>query len=67
MPPRSNPRPRNNLLQSFLHFMDSVFLERSFAMAPNRSKARILTPSFRTEQADFFLRFRSCESFGLRM
>src|SRR5260370_7891962 len=27
MPPRSNPRPRNNLLQSLLHVLDFVFLE----------------------------------------
>src|SRR5438445_4631934 len=33
MPPRSNPCPRDYLLQSFLHFLDFVFLERSLCRA----------------------------------
>src|SRR5437667_2581142 len=57
MPPRSNPCPRDYLLQSLLHFLDFVFLERSFVKILDSSDANIHTLAFRTEQADFFLPF----------
>ncbi len=37
--------------------------DRAFRFHPHRAQPR---PSFRTEQADFFFRIRSCECVGLR-
>src|SRR5260370_40951417 len=44
---------------------DKQFALLKSALAINR--ALKAPPSFRTEQADFFFRFRSCESVGLPM
>src|SRR3989454_8971702 len=53
-------RPRESPLPAFEFVNEPV---KTFAQ---RLRAPTLCPSFRTEQADFFFPFRSCERVGLR-
>jgi hypothetical protein len=58
---QSTPKSeRSTSVFSFFPFVGAHF------RAPSLRLARIPTPSFRTQQADFFLPIRSCESGGLR-
>src|SRR6266704_4865988 len=50
VPPRRNPRPRNNLLQSFLHFLDFVFLDGPFQSATHCPLSAQKIPSFRAKR-----------------
>src|SRR6266581_727685 len=51
VPPRRNPRPRNYLLQSFLHFLDFVFSDGPFQSATHRSLSAQKIPSFRAHRS----------------
>src|SRR6266581_5570701 len=51
VPPRRNPRPRNYLLQSLLHFLDFVFLDGPFQSATHCPLSAQKIPSFRAQRS----------------
>ena len=65
-PAKASACAERNLSSLRLHRAASPLNRGSRIPNGSAKRRRHFTPSFRTEQADFFFRFRSCESVGLR-